>query len=31
LKTLDLPAYKAWDGYGERFKENAAAAWDEMS
>jgi cyclase len=31
LKTVDLPAYKSWDGYGERFKENAAAAWDEAS
>jgi len=31
LKTVDLPAYKTWDGYGERFQESAAAAWDEAS
>ena len=31
LKTVDLPAYKSWDGYGERFRESAAAAWDEAS
>ncbi len=31
LKTVDLPAYKTWDGYGERFKESAAAAWDDAS
>ena len=31
LKTVDLPAYKSWDGYGERFKESAAAAWDDAS
>ena len=31
LKTVDLPAYKTWDGYGERFQESAAAAWDDAS
>ena len=31
LKTVDLPAYKTWDGYGERFQESASAAWDEAS
>jgi hypothetical protein len=31
LKTVDLPAYKSWDGYADRFKDGAAAAWDEVS
>ncbi len=31
LKTVDLPAYQGYDGYGDRFKENCAAAWDEAS
>jgi cyclase len=31
LKTVDLPAYRAFDGYQDRFKENCAAAWDEAS
>ena len=31
LKTVDLPAYKGYDGYGDRFKENCAAAWDEAT
>lgn len=29
VRDLDLPAYKAWNGYKERLKTNAAAAWDE--
>jgi glyoxylase-like metal-dependent hydrolase (beta-lactamase superfamily II) len=30
LKTVDLPAYKGYDGYADRFKENCAAAWDDV-
>lgn len=30
LKALDLPAYKEWKGYADRFRTNAAAAWDEL-
>jgi glyoxylase-like metal-dependent hydrolase (beta-lactamase superfamily II) len=30
LKTVDLPAYKSYDGYAERFKENCEAAWDDV-
>ncbi|HTO87340.1 MAG TPA: MBL fold metallo-hydrolase [Thermoanaerobaculia bacterium] len=29
LKQVDLPAYKDYGGYKDRFKENAAAAYDE--
>jgi cyclase len=29
LKSVDLPAYKDYDGYKDRFRENCAAAWDE--
>jgi len=29
LKTVDLPAYKAYDGYKDRFKDGCAAAYDE--
>ena len=29
LKTVDLPAYKAYDGYKNRFKDGCAAAYDE--
>jgi cyclase len=29
LKDVDLPAYKDYRGYKDRFKENAAAAYDE--
>jgi cyclase len=29
LKSVDLPAYKTWDGYADGFKDNCAAAWDE--
>jgi len=29
LKEVDLPAYKSFDGYDRRFKDNAAAAYDE--
>jgi len=29
LRDVDLPAYKAWNGYKDRFKTNAAAAWDD--
>ncbi len=29
LKEIDLPAYKEWRGYADRFKDNAAAAYDE--
>jgi glyoxylase-like metal-dependent hydrolase (beta-lactamase superfamily II) len=31
LASVDLPQYKAYDGYGERFKDNCAAAWDESA
>jgi hypothetical protein len=27
---VDLPAYKDHQGYADRFKANAAAAWDEL-
>jgi len=30
LKDLDLPAYRGFDGYPERFKGNAGAAYDEL-
>ena len=29
LKTVDIAAYKDYSGYADRFKSNAAAAWDE--
>ena len=29
LQHADLPAYKDYAGYGERFKDNCAAAYDE--
>ncbi len=29
VKEADLPAYKDWDGYKDRFQENAASAYDE--
>ena len=29
VKTVDLPAYKEYGGYADRFKANAAAAYDE--
>ena len=29
LETVDLPAYKSWNGYGDRFRNNCDAAWDE--
>ncbi|HEY7114146.1 MAG TPA: MBL fold metallo-hydrolase [Thermoanaerobaculia bacterium] len=29
LKDVDLPAYKDFNGYKDRFKDNAAAAYDE--
>ena len=29
LKEVDLAAYKDWDGYSDRFKSNAEAAYDE--
>jgi len=29
VKEVDLPAYKDWNGYKDRFKSNAASAWDE--
>jgi len=29
LKEVDLPAYASWNGYKDRFKTNAAAAFDE--
>jgi len=31
LASVDLPKYKAYDGYDERFKDNCAAAWDETA
>jgi cyclase len=30
LAEVDLPAYKDHQGYADRFKANAAAAWDEL-
>jgi hypothetical protein len=29
LSEVDLPMYKEWRGYGDRFKDNAEAAYDE--
>jgi glyoxylase-like metal-dependent hydrolase (beta-lactamase superfamily II) len=29
VKDVDLPAYKDWSGYKDRFKANAGSAWDE--
>jgi hypothetical protein len=29
VKQVDLPAYKEFSGYPDRFKANAAAAFDE--
>ena len=29
LKQVDIAAYKEYSGYADRFKSNAAAAWDE--
>jgi cyclase len=31
LEIVELPAYKDFDGYKDRFKENCEAAWDEAS
>ena len=31
LASVDLPKYKSYDGYGERFKDNCAAAWDDAA
>jgi glyoxylase-like metal-dependent hydrolase (beta-lactamase superfamily II) len=31
LKEVDLPAYKDYRGYADRFKDNCAAAYDEVS
>jgi cyclase len=31
LKACDLPAYRAYDGYKDRLKDNCAAAFDEVS
>ena len=30
LSTVDLPAYKSYDGYKDRFQGAAAAAYDEV-
>ena len=30
LKSVDLPAYKDYSGYSDRFKDNCAAAYDEV-
>jgi glyoxylase-like metal-dependent hydrolase (beta-lactamase superfamily II) len=30
LAEVDLPPYKDYQGYGDRFKANAGAAWDEL-
>jgi hypothetical protein len=30
LAEVDLPAYREYQGYPDRFKANAAAAWDEL-
>jgi hypothetical protein len=30
LKQVDIAAYKDYSGYADRFKSNAAAAWDEV-
>jgi cyclase len=30
LAEVDLPAYKDYQGYADRFKANATAAWDEL-
>jgi hypothetical protein len=29
LKSAELPAYKEYSGYSDRFKDNCAAAYDE--
>jgi cyclase len=31
VQEFDLPAYSEWRGYKDRFKENAASAYDEAS
>ena len=31
LAEVDLPQYKDYQGWGDRFKANAAAAWDELA
>ncbi|HEY3121123.1 MAG TPA: MBL fold metallo-hydrolase, partial [Vicinamibacteria bacterium] len=31
LRDVDLPTYKDYAGYADRFKANAAAAWDGLS
>jgi glyoxylase-like metal-dependent hydrolase (beta-lactamase superfamily II) len=31
LAEVDLPQYREYQGYPDRFKANAAAAWDELS
>jgi glyoxylase-like metal-dependent hydrolase (beta-lactamase superfamily II) len=30
VKSVELPAYKAWKGYPDRFRMNAGAAYDEL-
>ncbi|HLN81193.1 MAG TPA: hypothetical protein VK392_08375 [Thermoanaerobaculia bacterium] len=30
VSEAELPAYKDWNGYPQRFKENAGAAFDEV-
>ncbi|MEO8432580.1 MAG: MBL fold metallo-hydrolase [Acidobacteriota bacterium] len=29
VRDVDLDSYRSWNGYTERFKANAASAWDE--
>ena len=31
VKDVDLPAYKDFNGYKDRFKANAASAYDEVA
>ena len=31
INETDLPAYKEWKGYEDRFKENLEAAYDEAT
>jgi hypothetical protein len=30
VAEAELPAYKDWNGYPQRFRENAGAAFDEL-
>lgn len=30
LAAVEMPQYKDWDGYPDRFRKNCAAAWDEL-